>query len=118
MTKNHSIGSEGEDAALAYLQGKGYKFHGRNVRLGHDEIDLVMFDPIDQAIVFAEVKSRSRFDPDFPPEANLTHAKKQKMFRAGKKWVAQKSYEGSWRLDLLCVIGNRVSDHLIQITTA
>lgn len=110
--KKQFVGKHGEDTALTYLQSKGYKFHDRNVRLGHDEIDLIVFDPSEKSIVFAEVKTRARIDPDFPPEANLTPTKKERMRRAAKKWIDQKEYDGSWRLDLISVIGNSVTDHI------
>ena len=115
MMKTAQTGSRGEDTALAYLRSIGYKYHARNVRLGRDEIDLVLYDPVDQVMVFAEVKSRSSFDADYAPELNVTHGKKQKMHRAAQRWVDAKHYEGGWRLDVVLVADNRVIDHWREV---
>lgn len=110
--KHLQIGAAGEAVALTYLKDLGYKYHAQNVRVGRDEIDLIFFDPGDQVIVLAEVKTRSKSDPDFHPSVNLTSSKLRKMHRAASRWVDQKSYEGGWRLDLICVEHGRVIDHL------
>lgn len=59
--ENHcQAGRRGEEEALRFLEGKGYRLKLRNYRFGRGEIDLVMDDP-GGALVFVEVKaSRSR----------------------------------------------------------
>jgi putative endonuclease len=52
-----AAGRRGEDAALRFLQGKGFRLVKRNYRSGRSgEIDLVMDDP-EGVLVFVEVKS-------------------------------------------------------------
>ena len=116
MMNNAQTGSHGEDTALAYLRSIGYRFNARNVRLGRDEIDLVLYDPEDQVMVFAEVKARSSYDPDYAPELNITHDKKRKMYRAAERWIHRRAYDGGWRLDVLLVIGDRVVDHWCDVS--
>ena len=56
MSGNQKLGKTGEETALRYLERKGYACLGRNVRVGHDELDLVMRDGA--VTVFVEVKLR------------------------------------------------------------
>jgi putative endonuclease len=53
---NRQAGLRGEDHALRFLQGKGYRLCHRNYRCGRGEIDLIMEDPRG-VLVFVEVKS-------------------------------------------------------------
>ena len=107
-------GSRGEGTALTYLRSLGYAFRGRNVRLGHDEIDLLMHDPVDDVLVFVEVKSRRAEHSDYDPTLNVTWRKHRSMRRAARIWVDQHGYEGGWRLDVVTVAGGKVRDHIID----
>lgn len=106
-----TTGERGETVAVAYLRRKGFRIHSRNVRIGRDEIDVIAWDPADGLMVFVEVKSRSRFDRDYRPELNMTSAKLHKIRRGAQRWMDQRGYEGSWRVDLICVVAGRVTDH-------
>lgn len=97
--------------ACRYLRGIGYTVLHRNVRMGHDEIDIIALDPADDVLVFAEVKTRAIFDPDFPPEMTAGYYKKKKVRRAARMWVVKNGYEGGWRLDLVTVANGKVLDH-------
>jgi len=73
-----ALGREGEEAAAVYLEKNGYRIIGRNVRIGHDEIDIVCEN--ESFTVFAEVKTR-RQTPDakspYGSPAHAVDAKKQ-----------------------------------------
>ncbi len=51
------LGRQGEDLALDFLLGKGFKLVCRNFRYRGGEIDLVMFDAA--TLVFVEVRGKS-----------------------------------------------------------
>ncbi|MFA7681563.1 MAG: YraN family protein, partial [Candidatus Peribacteraceae bacterium] len=89
-----------------------YRIYARNVRLQKDEIDIVAYDPQERSVVFAEVKTRARTSKDFRPELNITRAKKEHLLRAARAWVALHEYEGSFRLDLICVAEGQVIHHV------
>lgn len=108
-------GRYGERAAAAYLEDIGYVIHGRNLRLGRDEIDILAFDPVDGVLIFAEVKTRSVSDPDFTPELNVHWRKKYCLIRAARRWIAQYNYDAGWRIDLLCVEAGRVVRHMVDL---
>jgi ATP-dependent Lhr-like helicase len=66
MGRNQRIGKWGEDAAVAYLQARGYEIVTRNLRTPHGEIDiLARFEGL---WVFVEVKARTSTALG-PPEA-------------------------------------------------
>ena len=50
-------GRAGEEAAAAYLAGKGYEIVKRNYYTRYGEIDIIAYD--DDFLVFAEVKTRT-----------------------------------------------------------
>ena len=57
MITKKDVGNFGEDACVKYLRKNGYKIIGRNVRMGHLEIDIIASDKTH--IVFVEVKTRN-----------------------------------------------------------
>lgn len=60
------LGRRGEDLALAYLLGLGYRLQARNYRFRGGELDLVMLDgPV---LVFVEVRSRTSLQHGTPLE--------------------------------------------------
>ncbi|MFA6259796.1 MAG: YraN family protein [Candidatus Peribacteraceae bacterium] len=116
MSAAQIIGKQGEDAATAHLRTLGYRIRERNARLGHDEIDIVAFDPTDHALVFVEVKTLRRCrQRDQHPAAGFTGIKKRRTLRAARKWIAQHAYEKGYRIDLVCVVGQRVIEHLREV---
>ncbi|MBM3231337.1 YraN family protein [Candidatus Peregrinibacteria bacterium] len=115
MESTSHVGIRGEAIASAHLTKIGYVILAKNVRMGHDEIDIVALDPKDDVIVFAEVKSRARRDRHYWPAMNMTWEKKRCMRRAARRWIAKASEERGYRLDLLCVAEGQVVDHLINV---
>ena len=112
------LGRQGEQIAADYLRSSGYCIYERNVRFGHDEIDIVAFDPAEKTVVFVEVKTRAHFDKDFPPALGMSACKKERLLRGVRSWIAAHAFDGSYRLDLVCVTGGNVTDHLEQVECA
>ncbi len=88
--KTTEIGRLGETLAAEYLQNKGYRTVGKNVRIGHLEIDLVAES--DTHLLFVEVKTRtdigavSKFGSpasavDMKKRQHLTEAVRQYLYR-------------------------------------
>ncbi|MCA9370931.1 MAG: YraN family protein [Candidatus Peregrinibacteria bacterium] len=106
------IGQHGEQIAAAFLRSKNYKIHECNVRLGRDEIDIIAYDCTERCLVFVEVKTRTMYDPEFPPEMALNHHKKKKMKRAAWKWMYLHEYDAPWRMDAVLIIKSKVYRHI------
>lgn len=112
------VGLAGEALAAKFLQSEGYIILGKNVRMGRDEVDIIVFDPKDDAIVFVEVKTRTTKKEDFPAAMAAGRLKRANMLRAARRWAADREYEGGYRLDVISVEGGRVTGHLIEVNGA
>ncbi len=108
-------GQDGESVAREFLKRIGYTVIGCNVRIGRDEIDIIAFDPKDKVIVFVEVRTRTNLHPAFVPEKTATWAKRKKLQRSARRWVARRDYQGGYRIDLVCVEGPRVRAHFKEL---
>ncbi len=110
------IGTEGEHIAAEYLRTIGYDIRGCNIKIGRDEIDILALDPVDQVLVFAEVKSRAKKSDDYRPDISMDRRKMRALRRAARLWVAKQDYEGGYRLDLICVVDGKITDHWKQLS--
>jgi putative endonuclease len=73
-----SRGTAGEESAAQYLTAHGFTVLGRNVYVGHLEIDILARD--DSHLIFAEVKTRRQYpgtDTRFGRPADSVDAKKR-----------------------------------------
>lgn len=57
MITKKDVGNFGEKVCAQFLRKSGYKIIGRNVRMGHLEIDIIASNK--EYIVFVEVKTRN-----------------------------------------------------------
>ncbi len=104
----HAVGRAGEDAAVRFLQDKGYMIVARNWynprgrRVG--EIDIIAKDK--QQWVFVEVKT-SAVVADvhrLPPQEHITAHKMHKMSAAAQAYLrAHDRMDASWRCDAVAV---------------
>jgi putative endonuclease len=111
---NQKIGNTGEQIAQNHLLSLGYDIIDTNVRLGHDEIDIIAYDPQDDVYCFTEVKTRSVVN-DYNPALNITTKKKQNMRRAAQAWSDKQTKDIGYRLDIILIAGELVTDHWIDI---
>lgn len=95
------FGTEGEDVAAAFLEGKGISVLERQARTHFGEIDLVCRDG--DEVVFVEVKTRT--SEEFgPPEAAITPTKFRHMARAAEAYIEERKWEDRpWRLDVIAI---------------
>jgi len=105
------LGKAGENIAVNYLKKNGYSIYKQNVRLGHDEIDIIAYDNMEKLLVFVEVKTRKKNWGGYSPLMNLTRGKKKKMIRAKNKWISENEYDEGSRVDVICVAGESVINH-------
>ncbi len=105
------LGKTGEEIAVKYLQKNNYLVYKRNVRLGHDEIDIIAYETQEKQLVFVEVKTRKKKWNSYSPLMNLTRSKKKKMIRAKNKWISENEYDEGCRIDVICVVGESVVNH-------
>jgi putative endonuclease len=83
-TDRRALGAEGEARAARYLEERGYRILGRNVRAGGVEIDLVAARGY--LVVFVEVKTR-RSRRLGPPELAVDAGKQRRLLRGAAAWL-------------------------------
>lgn len=99
--ENRTIGSIGEEIALTFLEQKGYKIVGANVRTPLGEIDIVARQK--ETTIFIEVKTRTTSSLG-PPYLNVTKEKQMHLIRNALCYL--KRYGGvdsDWRIDVVSV---------------
>ena len=85
----------GEEAVAVYLESRGYRLLGRNVRLGPLEIDLVA----QQGDLVALVEVRTRGPRAFEtPFGSVTAKKRETLLRAAERWAKEHRDDGWSRL--------------------
>ena len=78
------LGKEGEQAAVEYLKGCGFRILDRNWRCAGGELDIVAADR--RVLVVCEVKTRSGTGYGTPLEA-VGRAKQQRLRRLAVAWL-------------------------------
>ncbi len=81
-----ALGRWGEEQARVFLEKQGLVCVDRNFTCQSGEIDLIMTQS-DKSLVFVEVKTRTS-EVHYPVESAITLAKKQRMTRAARYYVA------------------------------
>lgn len=100
-TERTLFGWRGENAALAYLENKGWKLLQRHFRTRQGEIDLVMQEG--DTLVFVEVKTR-RSRAFGAPEEAVDERKLERMQVAAEIYLARHPEERrSVRFDMVIV---------------
>ena len=84
------VGASGEDRAVRFLLGLGYRILMRNYRCRHGEIDVVAFEGGEY--VFVEVKLRASDDKGSALDA-VTRAKQKKLARVAQQYLAERRIE-------------------------
>jgi putative endonuclease len=97
--RNQTVGGWGEQVAVGYLEGRGYKLIARNIRTPYGEIDIVAEK--DGFTIFVEVKARTSSSLG-PPEISVT-PKKQAHMRAAAEHYAQANELDHWQIDVIAV---------------
>ena len=115
LTSARATGTQGEDAACVYLQNNGYRILERNTRFGRYEIDVVAEDLAENMIVFVEVKTRASHSEQYPIHTAVNARKRSAMRRAIAHWVVKHAYDGPGRIDIVCVHGGKIVEHLKAI---
>jgi putative endonuclease len=90
-----SVGRTGEDIAASFLERRGAVVVDRNLRVGRDEIDLLVV--LDGERVAVEVKTARTADAH--PEDNFDDAKERRVRRAARNLSPP-----VWRIDLVTVV--------------
>ena len=102
----HRAGAWGERLAADFLQQKGYRILGRNVRFGSRcELDLVARSPAPEVLVFVEVKTR-RSEAFGRPASTVDRGKRRALGRAALRYLRHvQAKPDRIRFDVVEVVG-------------
>ena len=99
---NLTLGTRGEEIAVAYLKGKKFTIVERNFRCKSGEVDIVARDG--RTFVFVEVKTRSTLSFG-PPQASVTTFKQRQISKAALTWLAKnRLQESAARFDVIAIL--------------
>jgi putative endonuclease len=107
MPSTQQTGRRGEQAAAAYLRGKGYQIIATNWRCKQGELDIIAYH--DKILVFIEVRARATVEDAF---ASITPAKRQKLISAIYAYLNQNGLEEClWQVDVIAAVRGTI-EHL------
>ena len=99
--RRQRTGKLGEDTAVQYLQGNGYRILERNFRTRYGEVDIIAQK--DGCLVFVEVRAKASREFGLPEES-LTRAKKEHLVSAAEAYLQELGLQDiPWRIDLVSV---------------
>jgi putative endonuclease len=87
--------------AAAYLESLGMEILGRNIMIGHSDIDILSREG--DCYVFVEVRTKLKVDRGMPEET-LTYSKLKRMNRTATLYLAKHNIEAPSRLDAVCLV--------------
>lgn len=113
MISSKEKGNIGEETAVNYLIGNGYRILDRNYRSRYGEIDIIGED--NGYIAFVEVKSRKNFDMGLPCEA-VNYRKQRQIARMALMYIASKKLsDRSFRFDVVEVVADSYEVKYIRL---
>lgn len=97
------LGARGEEVAREYLEKQGFKLLGQNIRVGHDEIDLLAEDS--ENLLFVEIKTRTASQGSYGRPSRAVDAKKrERLLRSASEYLRRNPASRPPRLDVIEVI--------------
>ena len=115
MAEHNVLGKDGEAAAVAYLEEKGYRILHTNWRQGSFELDIVA--KTDDELVIAEVKTRSAGSITNPEDA-VTNQKIRNIIAATDFYIKYFNIDLPARFDIISVIGSHPNFEIDHIEDA
>lgn len=98
----HSLGRQGEEAAVRYLKKKHYQIRERGFRLSRGEIDIIASHK--KTLVFVEVKTRRDSSFGYPEESVTPQKIKQIKKIAQGYLTVNKLYHMECRFDVISLL--------------
>jgi putative endonuclease len=106
------LGREGEQAAVSYLESRGFRILDRNWRCADGEIDIVAVER--HTFVVCEVKTRSGTRYGSPLDA-VGHAKRRRLRRLAALWLSAHGIRfDQIRIDVLGLLRDGTGEFTIE----
>ena len=101
MSESSTLGRKGEDLAVSFLAGKGYRIRNRNWKAGKLEVDIIA--ETEEFIVFVEVKTRSEDFLESPQDA-VTREKQRSLVLAADNYIRWYDIAKQVRFDVITIL--------------
>ncbi|NDW18336.1 YraN family protein [Dysgonomonas sp. 216] len=101
MANHNNLGYQGENAAVIYLQNKGFTILKRNWRHRRIEIDIIATDQL--SLIFIEVKTRKSARWGNPEDA-VTDIKIRRMVDAADFYANEYNIDMPIRFDIISIL--------------
>ncbi len=115
MAEHNELGKEGEEAAVAFLEGKGYLIRHRNWRSGRKELDIVAEHSGELVVV--EVKTRRSNDYGNPEDA-VTITKIRRIVASTDAYLRKFAIDLPVRFDIITITGREAPFRIEHIEEA
>lgn len=115
MAKHNALGKAGEDAAVAFLEQKGYSIRHRNWHKNHLELDIVAVK--DGELIIVEVKTRTNTNYIEPQDA-VNWQKIRHIVVAADAYIKHFCLDMPVRFDIVTVVGQPEKFHIEHIEEA
>ncbi|MGV3540497.1 MAG: YraN family protein [Rufibacter sp.] len=115
MGHNTHIGQQGEAAAEAFLQQRGFQILARNYRYKRAEVDLIAAQ--EKLLVLVEVKTRSSHSYGFPEEA-ISQRKEEMLHLAANHYIEQTDWQHEVRFDVISILWRNGKPEILHIEDA
>ncbi|MCD6201030.1 MAG: YraN family protein [Bacteroidales bacterium] len=112
-THNAELGELGENMAVEYLLGKGYKILERNWRFGHKEIDIIARDTEKNELVMVEVKTRKGKSMLLPGDL-IPLSKQRFLINAADAYIRWHAVQTDTRFDVILIYVQHNGEHTLQ----
>ena len=103
MAEHNELGKNGEDAAISYLMGRGYRILHTNWRKGRYELDIVA--QTDEELIIIEVKTRSASNW-MSPETAVDAQKIRRIVAATDLYIKLFNIDLPARFDIISILGS------------
>lgn len=112
---HNELGKEGEEEAVRFLTGKGYRILHRNWRSGKKELDIVA--EYENELIFIEVKTRRNRQYGLPEEAVNTQ-KIRRIVASADAYIRKFAIDKPVRFDIITLTGKEAPFEIEHIEEA
>ena len=103
-SNNIGTGALGEEVATNFMIKSGYRILERNFRCKGGEVDIIARDPVENSLVFIEVKTRRGLSYGVPQLA-VTPFKQRQISKAALTWLSKnRLHDTNAQFDVIAIL--------------
>lgn len=115
MAAHNELGKEGEEQAIRFLEGQGYRILHRNWRCGRKELDIVATHQGELVVVEVKTRRNKKFGM---PEDSISETKIRRIVSSTDAYVRKFRIDMPVRFDIISLTGTEPPLELEHIVNA